>query len=203
MSEMMNTARHDITGVILVGGKSRRMGRDKAFLKVAGIPMFERVLEVFRENFSRIILTGDRRERFASYNLPIHEDIYPGSALGGLYTGLVRAETEHVFVCPCDVPFPSGRVIRYLCSLAAGYDAVVPTTAKGFEPLFAVYSRNCLKPMQDQLVSSNFCVYDFYPRVNVRYVREQELEPLDATGYAFINLNTPEEYENFGKESCL
>jgi len=182
-----------MTGVILVGGKSRRMGTDKAFLEVGGKAMFERVLEVFRENFCHIILSGDRQERFASYGLPIYEDIYPGSALGGLYTGLFRAQTEYVFVCPCDVPFPSGKVISYLCSLISGYDAVVPVTANGFEPLFAVYSKNCLQPMKDQLESSNFCVYDFYPRVNVRYVEQQELEPVDPAAKTFLNLNTPEE----------
>lgn len=198
---MIEKAECDITGVILVGGKSRRMGRDKAFLEVAGKPMFERVLEVFRENFSRIILAGDRRERFAGHGLPIHEDIYPGSALGGLYTGLVRAETEYVFVAPCDVPFPSGAVVRYLCSLAAGHDAVVPMLANGFEPLFAVYSKSCLAPIKAQLDDSNFCVFDFYPRVNVRFVTERELAPIDEAGSAFINLNTPEEYERFFQSS--
>ena len=61
----------DITGVILVGGKSRRMGRDKAFLEVAGRPLFEIILDLFRESFSRILLVGNREERFASYGLPV------------------------------------------------------------------------------------------------------------------------------------
>ena len=85
---MPEPLKHDITGVILVGGKSRRMGRDKAFLDVAGKSLFERVLEVFRESFDRIVLVGDREERFAAYGLPVLPDIYPGSSLGGLYTGL-------------------------------------------------------------------------------------------------------------------
>ena len=86
----MNQSRlHDITGVILVGGKSSRMGQDKAFLEIAGRPLFERVLEVFRECFDRIVLVGDRVERFAGYGLPVLPDIYPGSALGGtLYRAL-------------------------------------------------------------------------------------------------------------------
>ena len=83
---MPESLEHDITGVILVGGKSRRMGRDKAFLEVAGKPLIERVLEVFRNSFTQVILVGNREERFAGYGLPVLPDIYPGSALGGLYT---------------------------------------------------------------------------------------------------------------------
>lgn len=189
----------DITGVILVGGKSRRMGLDKAFLTVGGVPIFERVLKVFRENFSRVALVGDREERFAGYGLPVLPDIYPGSALGGLYTGLLRAETEHVFVASCDLPFLSSAVLRHLCSLRRGFDAVVPTTANGYEPLFALYSKKCLGPIRELLVSGDFCAYRYYPQVRTRYVPDSELAPLDADGRCFVNLNTPEDYARFGK----
>ena len=74
------------------------MGKDKAFLKVSGKPLFERVQEVLCESFEQVILVGDREERFVDYGLPILPDIYPGSALGGLYTGLYHASTEYVFV---------------------------------------------------------------------------------------------------------
>jgi molybdopterin-guanine dinucleotide biosynthesis protein A len=194
---------HDMTGVILVGGKSRRMGKDKAFLKVAGTPLFERVLEVFRESFERVLLVGDREERFAGYGLPVVPDIYPGSALGGLYTGLSQAPSEHIFVASCDLPFPNGALLRHLCSLREGYDAVVPLTADGYEPLFAVYAKSCLGPMQALLESGNFCVYDFYPQVRVRYVSSAELAHLDRDGRAFVNLNTPEELEKINKEISL
>jgi molybdopterin-guanine dinucleotide biosynthesis protein A len=98
-------SRRDITGVILVGGKNGRMGKDKAFLEVSGIPIFERVLEIYRGSFHRILLVGDRGERFAPYSLPVLENIFPGSALGGLYTGLYHAQTEYVFIPPCEPAF--------------------------------------------------------------------------------------------------
>ncbi len=190
----------DITGVILVGGKSRRMGRDKAFLKVEGVPIFERVLAVFRENFQRIVLVGDREERFAGYDLPVLADIYPGSSLGGLYTGLHHAETEYVFVSSCDLPFPNHEVLRYLCSLKEGFDAVVPRTADGYEPLFALYAKNCLGPIRTLLESGDCCAYAYYPKVRVRYVDYEELSELDRSGRAFRNVNTPEEYARIGGE---
>lgn len=191
----------EITGAILVGGKSRRMGRDKALLQMDGRPLFERVLGVFRESFSRLLLVGDRAERFAGCGLSVLPDIYPGSALGGLYTALSLAETKYIFVSPCDLPFPNREILHFLCSLREGFDAVVPKTAHGFEPLFAVYAKTCLEPMGELLESGNLCVYDFYPRVRVRYVQDEELAPLDRNGKSFVNVNTPEEFEKIKKEA--
>ena len=192
-------SRRDITGVILVGGKSRRMGKDKAFLEVSGEPLFERVLEIHRERFQRIVLVGDRRERFAGYGLPVLKDIFPGSALGGLYTGLYHARTEYVFISPCDLPFPNMGILDHICSLRKGYDAVVPATRRGFEPLFALYAITCLEPMRRLLESGNCCVYDFYPQVSVRYVPSEELAPLDKEGTSFLNINTPEDFARLVK----
>jgi molybdenum cofactor guanylyltransferase len=199
---MNQGSRHDVTGVILVGGKSRRMGRDKAFLQIAGKPLFERVLEVFRESFDLLLLVGDRAERFARFGLPVLPDIYPGSALGGLYTGLRHAETEYIFVASCDLPFPNRDILLSLCSLRGGFDAVVPNTAQGFEPLFAVYAKSCLGPMKGLLESGNMRVYDFYPQVRVRYVQGEELAHLDRDGRSFMNINSPEELEKIRMEGA-
>lgn len=195
---MLEDLEHDITGVILVGGKSRRMGRDKAFLEVAGKPLIKRLLEVFRESFAQVVLVGNREERFAGYGLPVLPDIYPGSSLGGLYTGLHNATTEYIFVSSCDLPFPSTEVLRYLCSLRDGFDAVVPATARGYEPLFAVYSKTCLGPIRTLLESGDCCAYGYYPQVRVRYVTLEELARFDRDGKAFLNVNTPEEFAKIG-----
>jgi len=176
------------------------MGQDKAFLEVAGKPLVEGILELFRESFARVVLVGDRGERFAGYGLPVVPDIYPGSSLGGLYTGLHDAQTEYVFVSSCDLPFPSAVVLRYLCSLRDGFDAVVPVTAYGFEPMFALYSKACLEPIRALLETGNFCAYAYYPQIRVRYVPPEELAPFDPDGRAFLNLNTPEEFARIGEE---
>jgi molybdopterin-guanine dinucleotide biosynthesis protein A len=193
-SMAMERKETDVTGVILVGGKSRRMGTDKAFLRIGGTPLFERVLSVFRETFARTILVGNQAERFAGYGLDICTDLYPGSALGGLYTGLVRGGTPHVFVSACDVPFPSSAVVRYLVALREGYDAVVPQVPDGFEPLFALYAASCREPMQAFLERGNYCISDLYPGLHVRYVPLAELARFDGVGRTFININTPAEF---------
>ena len=190
---MTGEMERDITGVILVGGKSRRMGTDKAFIEIGGRALFEIVLEVFSQAFPRILLVGDRPERFTGYHLPTMPDIFPGSSLGGLYTGLYHAETDHIFVSSCDLPFPNLEILRYICSLKDGYDAVVPVTAHGYEPLFALYSKNCLAPIKTLLESGECCAFAYYPQLNIRYVPADELKRFDAGGTAFLNLNTPEE----------
>jgi molybdenum cofactor guanylyltransferase len=193
----------DITAVILVGGKSRRMGVDKAFLEIDGMPLFERVLGVCRDVFGRVVVVGDQTGRFAGYDLPVHPDIYSGSALGGLYTGLVHAETPYVFAASCDLPFPSGAVVRHLASLRHGFDVVVPRGADGYEPLFAIYSMNCRDLMRRFLEEGKVRIFDLYPELNVRYVPTEELVSLAGDDRALLNVNTPEEFARAsGKGRC-
>lgn len=190
---------NNIAGAILVGGKSRRMGRDKAFLRIDGQGLFERVLELFRESFDRVLLVGDRAERFAGYGLPVLPDLYPGSALGGLYTALHHAETEYIFVSSCDLAFPSREMMLHLCGLRGGFDAVVPKPVHGFEPLFALYGKSCLETIEAFLKSGNCCAFGYYPKLRIRYVQGEELASIDRDGRAFLNVNTPEEFEKISK----
>lgn len=190
----------EVTGVILVGGKSRRMGKDKAFLQLGGRSMFERILEAFRACFSTVALVGNRGERFAHLGLGVLPDIYPGSALGGIYTGLFHAATPYVFVSSCDIAFPNPDVIRTLCSHRHGADAVVVQRAQGCEPLFALYSKQCLEPIRRLLDSGDCCAYHYFPQVRVRYVPFEDLAPLDPEGRAFLNINTPEQFAAIGGE---
>lgn len=190
----------DITGVILIGGKSRRMGRDKAFLPWDGAPLLEKVLRIFRDNFATVLLVGSKDERYAGYGLELVPDIYPGSALGGLYSGLYHAKDGHIFVASCDMPFPSGELLRHLCSLKEGFDCVVPETALALEPLFAVYAKSSLPAMLKLLESGNLRIYDLYPVLRTRYVGVHELAPFAQGGRSLLNVNTPEEFAGIEKD---
>lgn len=185
----------DITGIILVGGKSRRMGKDKALLTVQGKTLFERALEPFQECFAQVMLIGDRPERFAGCNLPILPDLYPGSSLGGLYTGLYHAGTESIFVTSCDLPFPNCAILQYLCSLREDADAIIPESPHGAEPLFACYRKSCLEAMKNQLEQQRFSISAVCSQLNTISVPYQELEQFDPEGTAFLNLNTPQDIE--------
>jgi molybdopterin-guanine dinucleotide biosynthesis protein A len=187
-----------ITGVMLVGGKSRRMGTDKALLEIGGMPLYGRLLRILHENFPSVILVGDNHERFREKQLLGYDDIYPGSTLGGVYTGIVKAQTDAVFVTACDIPFPSSVLIRYLCRQLKENDAVVPLTANGIEPLFACYRKSCLPVMQRQIEKGRFKIRDCYPELAVNYVKAEVTARFDAAGTALLNINTPADYH-----SCL
>lgn len=191
----------DVTGILLVGGRSSRMGRDKAFLPFRGAPIFETVLNVLKRHLEMVILVGDRPERFAGYGLTVLPDIYPGSALGGLYTGLHAAVTPYIFAAPCDLPFASPEVLAYLLSLRSGYDAIVPMTGEHPEPLFALYSKTCLEPIRKLLEARNCRVYDFFPHIRIRRVEESELALIANSDKIFQNVNTAEEYDRLLEES--
>jgi len=187
----------DVTGVILAGGRSSRMGRDKAGLELGGISFFERILTVFHSLFPNVLIAGDRPD-LAAPDLPCFPDLYPGSALGGLHTGLLAAETPYIFVAACDMPCPDPELIRAIVARRSGYDVVVPRTPAGLEPLFALYGKACLEAMQGLLEAKNYRIYDFYPDVRVRYLEPEELP--SAWERALVNVNTPEDLQRFKEE---
>lgn len=185
----------DTTGVILVGGRSRRMGRDKALLPLGGKPLIEHILTVFRTCFDRCILVGDRPERFLAYGVPIIPDRYPGSSLGGLYTGICHGEGNPVFVSSCDMPFLQGDLIRLICAGLGESDGAVPMTRTGLEPLCACYRASCLPVMEAALMEGRFKIVSVLERLRVNVIGPEVLERYDPSGRSLRNLNTPQEYD--------
>jgi len=188
----------DVTGVILAGGKSRRMGTDKARLELAGQTLFARALELLQGFFANILIAGDRPD-LARPGIPAIADFYPGSALGGLHTGLITATTDWIFVAPCDMPYPDARIVKALLQSRDGVDAVVPRTAAGYEPVFALYHKNCLPQMAAMLQQNQFRIYDFYQRIAIRYLEPPELP--EGWQHALLNINTPEQLAQIKKET--
>jgi len=182
----------DITGVILAGGRSRRMGKDKTLLEIGGITLFDRALGMMRELFSEVLIAGDRKD-LVRPGVRCYPDLFPGSALGGLYTGLMKSHHDMIFVCSCDMPSPNVNIARLILSQDREFDVVVPRTPDGLEPLFARYHKRCLPAMKDMLDRQEFRIYDFYPQVRTRYLDTAEL-PADWQN-SFLNINTPEEYD--------
>ncbi len=184
------TCRSDLTGILLAGGRSRRMGRDKAWLPFAGRPLYQHALELLQRFCRRVLIAGDRPDLEAP-GLQAIPDRYPGSALGGLYTGLLAATTDWILVAPCDMPYPDGRIVERMLAMREGYDAVVPRTPDGYEPVFALYHKHCLDRMEAMLHRGEYRIYDFYRRIEIRYLDPPELP--DGWQRSLININTPEQ----------
>jgi len=186
--------KNEITGIILSGGKSIRMGQDKAFIEIGGIPIIHRIHALFERLFNEIIIVTQQEELFPNLNVKIYPDLIPNrGVLGGLYTGLFFSGFPFSFCVGCDMPFLKESVIEYLLRNIQGYDVVVPRTKDGFQPLHAIYSKNCLEPIKKAIQQEKYKIIDFYPIVRVKIIEEHEFTSLDPMNESFINVNTPEE----------
>ena len=186
--------KHDITGIILSGGKSTRMGENKAFIEIGGIPILKRIHTLFEKLFNEIIIVTNDKDLFANFPARIYSDLFPNhGVLAGLYTGLFFSSFHHSFCVACDMPFLKESMIDYLLQEMGDYDVIVPRTDEGPEPLHAVYSKNCLDPIKKVIEEGRYSILDFYPMVRVKTIGPQELISVDPSMESFINVNTPEE----------
>jgi molybdopterin-guanine dinucleotide biosynthesis protein A len=193
---MLPTHKHllEISGIILAGGKSQRMGEDKAFIQIGEKPIIETIIDLFQKVFKETLIITNRKDSYLYLKVGVYEDIFPEQgALGGLYTGLFRSHTFNSFVAACDMPFLNEGVINFVCQQADGYDVVVPRTEDGFQPLHALYSKRCLGPIEALLREEKTRIVDLYPRVRVRVVDFREFLSVDPEMQSFVNINTPEE----------
>jgi molybdopterin-guanine dinucleotide biosynthesis protein A len=190
-----------MAGIVLAGGENRRMGVDKAFLRVAGIPMIEHVLRALRKSVERIIIVTNSPEAYASYEALVTMDACDRRGpLTGIYSGLLHSPDEYNLVVACDMPFLNPRLLSYMTGLAGDYDVVLPKIGDFTEPLHAVYRRGLLPVIEDHIKRDQRKIQNVLTGLRVRHVTEEEIDRLDPLRRSFINLNTPEEYE---EATCL
>jgi molybdopterin-guanine dinucleotide biosynthesis protein A len=188
----------DVTGILLAGGKSRRMGEDKRFLLVGGQRLYERSLTTLRSLFHEVRIVMAQDSSPLSSDVPVLRDLVPDcGTLGGIYTGLKKAGTEYIFTVACDMPFLNPAVVRYLVSLKGSADIVIVRARHGLQPTHAVYGRRCLPVFEEMIKAGKLKVQDIvaHPSLAVRLVEYDELRDLDPEGRSFLNVNTPADLE--------
>ncbi len=191
-----------MNAVILVGGKSSRMGTNKAFLELKGKTFIESQIELLREMFDEISISANTSSEYEYLNLPIFKDVYPGKGpLGGIYTSLINSSSVHTFMLACDMPFVEPALIKHLKDLTKEYDVVIPKSEKGLEPLHAFYSRKCIEPIKRSLDENNLRIISFLPHVRVKVVELDSLSSSDSFKNSIKNLNTRDDYEGVTKNS--
>ena len=186
-----------ISVAVLAGGQSRRMGQDKAFLEIGGLPVIERVLATVRSLTDDLFISANAPQKYIPFGLPIVPDIYPDkAALGGLYSAIKAARHPHVLVVACDMPFLNVALLQHLVELAPTADIVIPLIDPPQpETLHAVYSKNCLPAIETRLLANKLRIIGFFEDVSVRYVERAEVAQFDPHFHSFVNINTPEEWE--------
>lgn len=180
--------------VILSGGRSRRMGRDKAGLSLAGQSFLDRMERVLAPLVDGVYVSVDRPGRYPGYQELA--DLRPGQGpLAGLEGAFLRTGAEEVFLAAVDLPFASPALAARLLALAEGWDAcVIRRQDGGLEPLFGVYRRSCLPHLSACLDEGRRAVRAMLDRVNCRYVEERELPEFDLER-ALWNVNTRADFQ--------
>jgi molybdenum cofactor guanylyltransferase len=185
-----------ITGVILAGGKSKRMGIDKALLSVGRDAMIERAVAVLGKVCAEVLISGGGEETGRRLGLKVVPDLIKGMGpLSGIHAALHAAQSEKCLVVPCDMPFLSAELAEVMIRQSEGYDVAVPQHGDYLQPLFAVYDKSCIQAIEEALHNNRHKVVDFYPRMRVNYVSETILQAAADIDTVFFNVNTPLELE--------
>jgi len=186
-----------MTGIILSGGKSNRLGGlNKAFIKVRGERLIEKTLRIYRELFQEVLIVTNSPLDYLEFDSAIVTDIIPGKAsLGGIYTGLFFATSEYAFVTACDMPFLNARFIRFMMEQTGQHDIIVPRSADGLQPLHAIYSRNLLKPIRRLIDADRLKITELFKKQKVLEIPREDCLSFDPEERLFMNINTPEDLE--------
>ncbi len=183
-----------LTIAILAGGRSERIGIDKALIPLAGVPMIEHVLSKVSGLGDELLISTNNPEQFAYLGIRTIPDMLPqAGSIIGLHGALVAAQNKHVLLLACDMPFVNRTLLEYLCELHSEADVIVPFYKGEYEPLHAIYSRSCIGAIENIVEENLYRMINIYDRVSVRTVSEREIDPVDPSGLSFFNVNTPED----------
>ena len=185
-----------LAAVVLAGGRSRRMGRDKATLPLSGERLVDRAVRIARGAFDEVVVVRGHPERPAIPGLDVPQvaDEIPGQgALGGIHAGLVAIGAPAAVVIACDMPLLEGAFLTWIGEQLGDREVAVPRCAGGLQPLCAAYHRRCLPVIEAFLVHGQRQVYAFYPRVRTRELHLDAGGPWRGREDLFTNVNTPAE----------
>lgn len=183
--------------IILAGGKSSRMGTNKALLKINEKTNIERIVEQLKLLFDNLILVTNDVKTYEFLDVQMVPDQYPGMGpLAGVHAGLNVSNYDVNLVVACDMPFISSELAEALLANASNYDAVIPVINGKQHPLFAVYQKQVAKMVEERIQSGQLRMKHLLDDLNVLYVTEKELATYSPITLekVFFNMNHPEEY---------
>jgi molybdopterin-guanine dinucleotide biosynthesis protein A len=188
----------NVSGVVLGGGKSRRMGQDKRILEWEGMKFLDKVCLTMDKLFDEVLLVTATAD-YSCAHLPVRlvtDAVSQKGSLGGLYTGIKEASHPFVFVVACDMPFLNSVAISRLCSLPAS-DVVMVKLSTGFQPLHGRYSKGCIPIMEQMIHEGNLRIQSVvnHSALSVQIIEESMFRDIDHFFYSFLNINTPSDLE--------
>ncbi len=184
--------KHAMTGAILIGGESRRLGTDKVVLRVGDDIMVNRVLKVIQPLFEHVVMVGHPRKELKTYS--VIEDLFKSCGpLGGIYTALSMAKTDYVFAFAADMPHVNANLVKYMISIAMSQDTrdiIVPEWSKGIEPLCAIYHKRLAPLMKSSIDKNCLKIGTIIEHASVLKISEQKIREFGDPEIIFTNINT-------------
>lgn len=189
----------NVTGIVLAGGESRRMGRHKATIEIDGAPLLKKSVQLFKELFPEVIAISKEPGIFGDVGCKEVGDLFSGMGpMVGILTAFKVASSDAIFVSACDMPFLNKGVIELIVNEGRGFDITLPKIGGKGDPLHALYSRNCYESMRSFMNDKGRSLNRFIDSLEtkkVRYIGEEEIRALDPDTLSLFNMNTPEELE--------
>lgn len=190
----------EINCIILAGGKSVRLGRDKLVEKIGASSLLEQVVSRVQPITKKLLIVTANERSFTEFadqpNITVISDIVPGQgSLGGIYTGLITSDSHYNLVLAADMPFLNVPLLQYMIEVSDGFDFILPRIDTLYEPLHAIYSRDCIGPIETIFSQKKKVIVELFNYVKVRYVDREEVERFDPDHLSFFNINTREDLE--------
>ncbi len=179
----------------MAGGRSRRLGRDKATLLIAGRPLAHWVKDAISPLVDECWLISNQPVAHLELGMPVVIDILPGrGALGGLLSVMLIAKGEYVLLSACDTPFLQTELLEVMIQACrGGQDAVICRSSRGLEPLPGVYSCRLLQRLQAQVQSDDLRLRTLLNSCRTKILSPEEVNPQDPNELSFFNINTTDD----------
>lgn len=191
----MSELRKGITGVILVGGKSSRMGTDKALLKINGVSLIDRAISFCKVFFPEILISTNDISKYSFTEIECITDVYPKlGPISGIHSALISAKTKKIFVMSVDILFDEPRLIETLTDYQTEKVITIPVVEEIPQYVFGIYSKKVLRKIETEITINNM----YSPK---RLIKDVETELINFSSLdcfnkiRFINLNTQADYE--------
>ncbi len=196
----------DITGIILSGGKSSRMGENKSFLKIGNKTIIELILELMKSIFTNVIIITNTLDEYKFLDVSLYEDIYKWKGpLAGIHSGLTHSKTEKNFVISCDTPLMTKEMVEYILNFKTEKPISFCEAAGYHQPLVGVYKKEVVTEIEMLLNTKNEII-DRSLHHFLKIVSAEIIHPGDLYMYndeIFFNVNKKEDYENCSNFSQL
>ncbi|KXS37735.1 MAG: molybdopterin-guanine dinucleotide biosynthesis protein A [Candidatus Frackibacter sp. T328-2] len=187
-----------MAAIILAGGKSSRMkGANKPLMEFGEKTMIAHIVDKLNEIFSKVIIAAKDKELYNECRAKVVVDDFftHQGPLSGMHAGLQASPDKYNLIIGCDMPLLSLELIEYMLNHSTS-DILVPRVGNNFEPLHAIYSKDCLPSIEEVIKQNRYRIMEFWPKVDVQYIEEEKIREFSPNLHSFFNVNTREDYNH-------